>query len=115
MAVNKLTIIHSHIISQNHLIIFIQKINKIKAIIRPVRLLSHIADQDLPNHSSTDFLSLCPSLILSLILSKISIFASIAIPIESINQAIEARVKTTQNAFTIASNNITYIRSDIEA
>jgi hypothetical protein len=38
-----------------------------------------------------------------LILSKIRILASIAIPSESISQATDARVRTVPNIFTIAS------------
>jgi len=41
--------------------------------------------------------------------------ASIAIPIDKINQAIDAKVKTTQNILTIVNISITYIKSVIDA
>jgi len=47
------------------------------------------------------------------ILSNIRIFASIAIPTDNINQAIEARVNTIPSIFTIVSTIAIYISSAI--
>ena len=52
-----------------------------------------------------------PFLSSSFILSKIRIFASIAIPIERTKPAIEASVNTTQNCFKTASIIATYTKS----
>ena len=89
-------------IAQNHFIIFIPKMNNIIATRSPVILESQIADQELLNQIFNDSFMLFHSLSSAFILSKIKIFASIAIQTDSINQAIEARVKTIQNIFTIA-------------
>jgi hypothetical protein len=50
----------------------------------------------------------------SFILSNISILASIAIPTERINQAIEAKVNTTHNDLIIVKTNAIYISKAIE-
>jgi hypothetical protein len=77
------------------------------AIIRPVKFVSHIADQDFSNQflaATTGFLPLDNS---SLILSKIRILASIAIQIDNTNQAIVANVITLHPAFNIAKTTVT--------
>jgi hypothetical protein len=93
----------SHNINQNHLIIFIPKTKSIIEVINQVKCVSQIADQDLSNHFFTALSSLCQSANSSLILANINMFESIAIHIDSISQAIEARVKVIQIAFTKAS------------
>ncbi|MDR2411523.1 MAG: hypothetical protein LBD88_02890 [Candidatus Peribacteria bacterium] len=90
-------------INQNPFIIFTQKIKSIIAVISHVKFESHIADQDSLNQESVASKTLSPSFSFSLILSKIKIFASIAIHIESITQAIEAIVITTQKVLTTAN------------
>gem|GEM_PF-621264 len=109
IAVIKLTIIQIPNIKPNHLIIFTQKINKIIEIISPVILESHIADQELSNQICIDFFLSCFKLFLnsSFILSKIKILASIAIPIDKISPATEARVKIFQKDFITTSTKIT--------
>jgi hypothetical protein len=89
-------------INQNHFIIFIQNTKRMIAVISHVKFESQIADQDSLNQEPVASKIVSPSLNFSLILSKIKIFASIAIHIESITQAIEAIVKTTQKIFTTA-------------
>ena len=110
---NKINILETHIavksettiqiasIAQNHFIIFIPKINKISATKSQVIFESQIAVQECLNQvfiASFIFFHCWNSYF---ILSNIRIFASIAIQIDIINQAIEARVKTIQSAFTI--------------
>jgi len=73
-----------------------------KATINPVICPSHIALNDCSNPSFKALSIFAPSLISSFILSKISIFASIAIPIERIRPAIEARVRIIPKNFTTA-------------
>ena len=107
-ALNKLTTKPIPSINQNHLIIFTQNINNMSATIIQVRFESHIADQDFSNHSLIALSSFCHEAIASFILSKIKIFASIAIPTESISQAIDASVKTIQNILTIAKTKVIY-------
>jgi len=102
-------------INQNPLIRLIPKMNSISATMNPVRLLSQIADQDFLKPSLLACLSEVVFLNSSLILSNIRILASIAIPIDSINPATEARVKTIPSVLTIDNTNITYINSDIDA
>ncbi|MDR2640509.1 MAG: hypothetical protein LBC61_04260 [Candidatus Peribacteria bacterium] len=102
-------------ISPKPFIIFIQNTNKIKATKSPVKFESQIADQDSLNQKSVESKILYPSLNFSLTLSNINIFASIAIQMDNITQAIEAIVSTIQNIFTIAKSNIAYIKSAIEA
>jgi hypothetical protein len=89
--------------------------NKIIATIRPVTLESQIADQDFLNQILAEFIIFSQDSNSSLILSKISIFASIAIQIESIKPAIEARVRVIQRTFTIAKIITTYKINAIEA
>ena len=95
----------------NHLIIFIPNIKRIPATINPVILASQIAEKDLSNHICTASLNFSHFLNSSFILSKMMIFASIAIPIESTNHAIDARVKTIPNCFNIASVIAIYINN----
>ena len=102
-------------IRPNHLIKFIPNINKTKATINQVTLLSHIADQDFLNHILVASSRSLPFFSSSLTLSKISILASIAIPIESISHAIEARVKTTPKLLTIDKTITIYKAKAIEA
>jgi len=82
---------------------------------KPVTLLSHIADHDFLNQTSTESAIFFHDFNSSLILSKINIFASIAIPIDNISHAIDARVKTVQNTFTTVRTSITYINRETEA
>jgi hypothetical protein len=114
MAEKSETTIQIPSINQKPLIIFIPNIYKIKATIKPVTFESQIADQDFLNQISVASGSFLPKAISSLILSKINIFASIAIPTERINQAIEARVKTVQVDFTIAKTITIYIAKATE-
>jgi hypothetical protein len=96
-------------------IIFIQKIKSIIAVINHVKFESQIADQDSLNHEPVASKIVSPSFNFSLILSKIKIFASIAIHIDNITQAIEAIVNTTQKNLTTANIKIAYIISAKEA
>jgi hypothetical protein len=68
-----------------------------------VILASQIAENDLLKPSVTASLSCCHFLSSSFTLSNMIILASIAIPIERTNHAIEAKVSTIQNCFNIAS------------
>ncbi|HBA45403.1 TPA: hypothetical protein DEG21_01455 [Patescibacteria group bacterium] len=102
-------------ITQNHFIRLIQKINSITALTKDVTCESQIADQDFSNQILSDFkmsLSLSNS---SLDLSNIRIFASIASPTESINQAIEDSVKTIPDNFIIVSTSSVYPKSATQA
>jgi hypothetical protein len=105
IVIKKLISNHSPSIKPNHLIIFIQNMKRISDVINQVKCVSQIADQDLSNPSCTAFSILCHKASSSLILANISIFESIAIPTESINQAIEASVRVIQAIFTKASIN----------
>jgi len=82
---------------------------------KPVTFESHIALHDLSNHTFTALSRSFPSLISALTLSNISIFASIAIPTESMRPAIEARVSTIPKVLSIASTITIYINSAIAA
>ena len=73
----------------------------------PVRLLSQIADHDFLNHLLLASLSEVVFLNSSFILSNISIFASIVIPIESMSHATEASVRTIPSVLIIDNTNIT--------
>jgi hypothetical protein len=101
--VKRLTSIQRANINQNPLIILIPNIKRIAATISPVIFASQIAENDLSNHVLTASLRSAHFLSSSFTLSNMSIFASIAIPIESTNPAIEARVNTTPNCLSIAS------------
>jgi len=97
------------------LIIFTQNINNIRATISHVKLESQMAVHDFLNPivvASSNFFHFFTS---SLILSNISIFASIAIPIDRIKPAMDARVRTIHNVFIIVSTNIIYINKLIDA
>ena len=115
ITVNNETNIQIANIKPNHLIKFIQNINSIKDTINHVIFESQIADQDFSNHVWVAFtisLVFCNSLFT---LSNISILASIAIQIESIRPATEARVNVTHKSFiTVKTTNI-YINNEIEA
>lgn len=82
---------------------FIQNIKSMIETISPVIFASHIAEKELSNPSFTAASIFFCVLNLSLILSKIMIFASIAIPIDNTKPAIDASVNTIQNCFKIAS------------
>ena len=62
---------------------------------------SKIAENEFLNHSLKDVLIFFQSFNNSFVLSNISMFESIAIQIDKIIQAIEARVITIQRSFTI--------------
>ena len=81
----------------------------------PVTFESHIADHDFLNPTFAALLIFSQADISSLILSNISILASIAIPIERIRPATEARVSVTQRSLTIDRIIATYIRRATEA
>jgi hypothetical protein len=70
---------------------------------------SHIAVQEVLNHISRASCIFFHSLSSHFILSKIKIFASIAIQTDRTSQAIEARVRTIQKIFTTAKTKIAYI------
>jgi hypothetical protein len=89
--------------------------NNIRATIKPVTLLSQIADQDFENHTLLASSNFFPTFNSSLILSKMRIFASIAIPILKIKPAIEARVSVIQNDLITVSTKITYENNAIDA
>lgn len=108
IAVKREITIHIQSINQNHLIILIQKINSISETNNHVKLESQIADQDLLNHISVESRRLFHFLISSFILSNMRIFASIAIQIDKINHAIDARVNTNQKNLTTVKTKITY-------
>jgi hypothetical protein len=93
----------------------IQNINNIIATINQVTFESHIADQDFLNHNLLASLKSFQSEISFLILSKISMLASIAIPIDKINQAIEANVKTIPKTLIINKTITIYKNNDILA
>jgi hypothetical protein len=114
IAENIETIIHIANISQNHLIIFIQKIYNIIATINQVTFESQIADHDFLNQTIVACLIFFHSLISSFTRSNIKILASIAIQTERINHATEAKVKTIQKDFTIDKTINTYINKAIE-
>ncbi|MDF1682644.1 MAG: hypothetical protein P1U46_02725 [Patescibacteria group bacterium] len=109
------TTIQSQSISQKPFIRFIQNINNINATINQVIFESHIAVQDFLNHISVAESISLPFFNSSLTLSNISIFASIAIQIESIRPAIEAKVSTIEKIFTINNIAKTYKNKDIDA
>jgi hypothetical protein len=102
-------------INQNHLIIFIQKTNNIIATTNPVTFESHIADHDFLNHILQALCIFSQFFNSSLILSNINIFASIAIPIDNINHAIDAIVKTIANDLITVKTNTIYINNAILA
>lgn len=77
----------------------------------PVICVSQIAENDPENQIRSASSSFSPFRSSSFIRSKIKIFASIAIPIESTSPAIEASVRTTQNCFKIARVATTYMSS----
>lgn len=106
IAVNNETIIQIANIAQNHFIKFIQNMNNISAIKSQVIFESQIADQELLNHISNESFILFHKASSAFILSKIRIFASIAIHIDSISHAIDAKVNTIPNIFTINKTNI---------
>jgi hypothetical protein len=112
---NRLTIIQIANIKPNHFIIFTQKINSIIEIISHVTFESHIADHDFTNQILIDFSKLFHIFNSSFILSNISILASIAIPIDKISPAIDAKVKTIHNNFIIDKTKTIYISKAIEA
>jgi hypothetical protein len=85
--------------------------NNIIATINHVTFESQIADHDFLNQITVASFKSFHHFNSSLILSKIRILASIAIPIERINQAIEARVKTTHKLFIIDNINAIYINN----
>jgi hypothetical protein len=114
IAENKETTIQIASINQNHLIKLIPKIYKIIATKNQVRFESQIADQDFLNQILLASIKSLPFLSSSLILSKIRIFASIAIPIDNINHATEAKVRVTQNDFIIVKTITTYKNNEIE-
>ena len=99
---NKLTTIQIASIRPNPLIILIPNINSIVATMKPVTFESHIALHDLLNQVFTAFSKSFHSLSSALTLSNMSIFASIAIPTESIRPAIEASVRTIPKVLRIA-------------
>lgn len=88
--------------SQNHLIILIPNTKSMIETISPVRLESQIALKEESNHFCTACSSLFHLRISSFILSNISIFASIAIPIDRTSPAILASVRTIPAYFKIA-------------
>jgi len=96
-AVNIEIKIHIQRFTANHLIIEVQNQIRIAQVISEETFESLIEVHALSNHISTDckiFFQVCFS---SFILSKIRMFASTAIQIESTIQAIHARVSTTGN------------------
>lgn len=101
--------------SPNHLIKLIPNIYKIIATIRPVTFESHIAVHDFLNHILAALLIFSQAVSSSLILSKIKILASIAIPIDKIKPATEARVRVTHRNFMTDNIIATYISSATEA
>jgi len=109
------TIIQIANINPNPLIKLIQKINRIIATISPVTFESQIADQDFLNQILAALAIFSHLLSSSLILSNIKILASIAIPIERIKPAIEARVRVIQRTLIIVRIIATYNRRAIEA
>ena len=98
------TIIQRPSIRPNHFIIFIPNINNIKATINQVKFESHIADQDFLNQISVEYNISFHFFNSSLTLSNIRILASIAIQIDKISHAIEAKVRTIQKTFIIDNN-----------
>jgi len=115
IAENNDTIIHIANINQNHLIILTQNINNINEIISHVTFESHIADHDFSNQILDELIILFHCFNSSLILSKINILASIAIPIDSINPAIEANVNVTHKNLIIDNVITIYNINAIEA
>jgi hypothetical protein len=109
IAENKETTIHKPSINQKPLIIFIPNMYKIIATITHVTCESHIADHDSLNHIAVDSCNVFHCFNSSFTLSKIRILASIAIPMDKINQAIEAKVNTTQNNLIIVNTIAIYI------
>ena len=74
---------------------FVPRINKTMQLIKVVMCPSIIEEFALKNPLSIDLIKVLPFLSSSLILSKIKIFASTAIPILNISPAIPGRVKVT--------------------
>lgn len=82
-------------VKANPLMKEVAKINKIAQTIKELKLLSRIEGQALLNPSSTDEESDFPSFISSLILEKIRILASTAIPMDRTKPPIPAKLKVT--------------------
>ncbi len=101
ITVNRETIIQIANIKPNPLIRLIQNTNRIIATMSPVTFESHIADHDFLNQVLAALVRDSHFFNSSLILSNIKILASIAIPIERISPAIEARVSVIHRIFTM--------------
>lgn len=85
------------------------------ALVKEVMCESQIADQDFPNPTIIAFSTSTPLRSSSFVRSNIRIFASMASQIERMIPAIEARVRTIPNDFTIARSMSPYITSAIPA